>query len=203
MGPSSPAGRVVVVEMLVQRRSVVEGLLRSAIVLGLFYVFLVAISMLGSVFKEMGHGQAETLVTQLSPLASLAVGILATVLVQSSSVTTSLVVGVVATSPSGSLLESIQPFVPMIMGANIGTTITNTLASLGHVTRTREFERAFAGATVHDFFNLLTVLILLPLELATGFLSRTAVWLVEVLQLSSSVEFHSPVKAVVRWGRRR
>jgi len=189
-----------VVEMLVQRRSVVEGLLRSAIVLGLFYVFLVAISMLGSVFKEMGHGQAETLVTQLSPLASLAVGILATVLVQSSSVTTSLVVGVVATSPSGSLLESIQPFVPMIMGANIGTTITNTLASLGHVTRTREFERAFAGATVHDFFNLLTVLILLPLELATGFLSRTAVWLVEVLQLSSSVEFHSPVKAVVKVG---
>lgn len=188
------------VEMLVQRRSVVEGLLRSAIVLGLFYVFLVAISMLGSVFKEMGHGQAETLVTQLSPLASLAVGILATVLVQSSSVTTSLVVGVVATSPSGSLLESIQPFVPMIMGANIGTTITNTLASLGHVTRTREFERAFAGATVHDFFNLLTVLILLPLELATGFLSRTAVWLVEVLQLSSSVEFHSPVKAVVKVG---
>ena len=32
--------------------------------------------------------------------------------------------------------------------------------------------RAFAGATVHDFFNWLSVLILLPLEAATGVLYK-------------------------------
>lgn len=30
--------------------------------------------------------------------------------------------------------------------------------------------RAFAGATVHDFFNWLSVLVLLPLEVASGYL---------------------------------
>lgn len=32
--------------------------------------------------------------------------------------------------------------------------------------------RAFAGATVHDFFNWLSVLVLLPLEVATGVLYK-------------------------------
>merc|ERR1712176_1199602 len=35
-----------------------------------------------------------------------------------------------------------------------------------------QLERAFAGATVHDMFNYLSVLILLPLELITGYLYR-------------------------------
>jgi hypothetical protein len=59
----------------------------------------------------------------------------------------------------------------MIIGANIGTTVTNTLASLGSIRRAEEFRRAFEAATVHDFFNLLAVAVLFPLQLATGFLS--------------------------------
>ena len=43
------------------------------------------------------------------------------------------------------------------MGANIGTTTTNTIVSIGHVTRPAEFERAFAASTVHDFFNVLGI----------------------------------------------
>ena len=35
-----------------------------------------------------------------------------------------------------------------------------------------ELERAFAGATVHDCFNFLSVLILFPIECATQMLSR-------------------------------
>ena len=54
------------------------------------------------------------------------------------------------------------------MGANIGTTVTNTLVSLAHSMDPREFRRAFSGATVHDVFNWLTVLILLPVEHFTG-----------------------------------
>ena len=56
----------------------------------------------------------------------------------------------------------------MIMGANIGTSVTNTFVSMAQSGNQREFRRAFAGATIHDMFNWLTVLILLPLEWATG-----------------------------------
>lgn len=54
------------------------------------------------------------------------------------------------------------------MGANIGTSVTNTIVALGHVTEKEDFRRAFAGATVHDFFNWLSVLVLLPIEIASG-----------------------------------
>ena len=64
--------------------------------------------------------------------------------------------------------------VPMIMGANIGTTVTNTIVALAHIGRPEEFRRAFAVATCHDFFNFIAVIVLLPLEIATGFLSKTA-----------------------------
>jgi sodium-dependent phosphate cotransporter len=91
--------------------------------------------------------------------------------------------------------------VPVIMGANIGTSITNTLVSMGHITRRNEFRRAFSGATVHDVFNLLTVVILFPVEIATGYLRLTAQWLVGALPFANvgGGEFHSPVKTAVNW----
>jgi sodium-dependent phosphate cotransporter len=60
------------------------------------------------------------------------------------------------------------------MGANIGTTVTNTLASLGHVRQSAYFHRAFAAATMHDYFNLIAVAILLPLEVAFGLVTKIA-----------------------------
>ena len=50
----------------------------------------------------------------------------------------------------------------------MGTTITNTLVSLTQSGDRDQFRRAFAGATIHDMFNWLTVIILLPLEVMTG-----------------------------------
>jgi len=62
----------------------------------------------------------------------------------------------------------VRPAIPIIMGVNIGTSLTNTIVSLAQSADRDEFRRAFAGATVHDMFNWLTVLILLPLEIGTG-----------------------------------
>jgi len=159
-------------------------------------LFLVAIELLGKSIKLVGQDTAERLFSGLeNPFAGLAVGILATVLVQSSSVSTSTVVAMVG---AGEL--PLAYAVPIMMGANIGTSITNTLVALGHVTRRAEFRRAFAGATVHDMFNLLTVMVLFPLELATGFLRNSAQWLVGALPLQGAGgEFHSPVKTAVKW----
>lgn len=159
----------------------------------LLYVFLVGITLMSSTFKAMGEGQADALLSGLkSPFAGLAVGILATVLVQSSSLTTSIVVTAVA----GNVL-ALDVAVYTIMGCNIGTTITNTLVSLGHARQDAEFKRAFAGATMHDFFNLIAIAVFMPLEMATGFLRNLAGavshWLIagEI----SGGKFHSPIKA--------
>jgi sodium-dependent phosphate cotransporter len=85
----------------------------------------------------------------------------------------------------------------MIMGANIGTTVTNTVASLAHIGRKEEFRRAFAVATCHDFFNYLAVLVLLPLELATGYLRTSATWLAGRLGGFGGAEYESPIKEAI------
>ena len=66
------------------------------------------------------------------------------------------------------LVLDVRTAIPIVMGANIGTSMTNTLVSLGHSGRRAEFRRAFAAATVHDMFNWLCVAILLPVEVITG-----------------------------------
>lgn len=167
--------------------------LRALLVVGLLYLFLIGISLLESGITALGSDvQEELFASVANPLAGLFVGILATVLAQSSSVTTSTVVGLV-----GSGLLGIDAAVPIIMGANIGTTVTNTLAALGHIRRPAEFRNAFAAATVHDFFNVMTVLVLLPLELLTGVLSSLAKMISDALLGSGGATFESPIKAIV------
>jgi len=169
-------------------------LVRALLVLALLYLFLTGVELLSGGFKTMGKGFVDGLFEGVSnPLGGLFVGLLATVLVQSSSVSTSVIVGLVASG-----VVSSGDAVPMIMGANLGTTVTNTLASLGHVRRDLEFRRAFAAATVHDFFNILAVALFLPIELATGYLSKTATWITDKVLGSSGATFKSPLKAAVK-----
>lgn len=133
------------------------------------YLLLVAVSSLGESFKLLfgGAESAKSLFAfATNPFMGLIMGILATAIIQSSSTTTSICVALCAAG------LPIQTAVPMIMGANIGTSITNTLVSLGHIGHRREFRRAFAAATVHDFFNLTAVLIFFPLEMTFGLLEK-------------------------------
>jgi solute carrier family 34 (sodium-dependent phosphate cotransporter) len=168
--------------------------LRATIVLGLIYTFLVGVSSLESGIKVMGADTQEMLFSSVSnPLAGLFIGILGTVLVQSSSASTSVIVGLVGTGALG-----VGDAVPMVMGANIGTTVTNTLVALAHVRQSEEFKRAFAAATVHDFFNLLSVCVLLPIELATGVLSTFAEKISGQLVGSAGSEWKSPIKKWVK-----
>jgi sodium-dependent phosphate cotransporter len=167
---------------------------RAALVVALIYLFLVGVSSLETGIKIMGADTQERLFSAVSnPIAGLCVGILGTVLVQSSSASTSVIVGLVASGALG-----VDQAVPMIMGANIGTTVTNTLVSLGHVRQSAEFRRAFAAATVHDFFNVLAVAVLLPVELIFRPISGIAKWVSELLVGSGGTEWKSPVKKWVK-----
>ncbi len=170
---------------------------RGLLVVVMLYVFLVGVALLEAGIAAMGEGFNAVLLERVShPLSGLFAGILATVLVQSSSVSTATIVGLVG---AGTL--TVPAAVPMIMGANIGTTVTNTLASLGAIRRSDEFRRGFAGATVHDMFNVLAVAVLLPIELATGWLSKAAYALTGMLR-GTDVAVDpgtSPIRQAVRY----
>jgi len=171
----------------------IEIIYKILAVAALLYLFLVSISLMGAAFKGFGKGFAENLIRITSnPFIGLFIGILATSLVQSSSTTTSVVVGIVG---AGGL--TVGNAIPIIIGANIGTTVTNTLVSLGHVSRRDEFRRAISAATVHDFFNLICVSILFPIELATGYLEKTATYMSTIFSGVGGIKFVSPIKLAV------
>ena len=164
--------------------------------MGLLFLFLMGVQCLGDGFKLLGRDLLNAFfATTENPFIALMVGILATTLAQSSSVTTAMIVGLVA-APENPL--PIANAIPMVMGANIGTTVTNTLVSLAHVARRDEFLRAFSVATCHDFFNFMAVVVLLPLEMATGYLRRTAVTLASTYGGIGGFEYESPFKNALK-----
>jgi sodium-dependent phosphate cotransporter len=172
----------------------VHPVVRLMMVLALLFIFLVAVSGLGDGFKSLGRDFVESFfAASKNPFIGLMIGILATTLVQSSSVTTTMIVGFVA---SGTL--PVAHAIPIVMGANIGTTVTNTVVSLAHMGRPEEFRRAFAVATCHDFFNYISVLVLLPLELMTGFLEKTATALSGFLTGMGGPDYDSPIKELLK-----
>lgn len=173
---------------------------RGLLVFALLYLFLVGVKLLESGIEGLGSSFTDTLFQGVSnPVAGLLVGVLATVLVQSSSVTTSTIVGLVGTG-----ILSVEHAVPMVMGANIGTTVTNTIVSLAHMRQSEEFKRAFTAATMHDFFNLIAVAVLLPVEVMTGAISGLARSITEAVAGGvGGGSFDSPIKGAVKWGAHR
>ncbi|MFW5926076.1 MAG: Na/Pi symporter [Myxococcota bacterium] len=180
--------------------SVVEGVprwVRAPVAVLLVYVFLVGVRGLSGGFALLG----EDLIGQFflateNPFVGLGVGLLATTAVQSSSATTSMIVALVA-APGDPL--PMAHAIPMIMGANIGTTVTNSMVSIGHMGRPVEFRRAFAAATCHDFFNWAAVALLLPLELATGSLEKLSGSIARLVPAGVGGELPNPVGAAADW----
>ena len=164
-------------------------------VIALVYLLITAVSLIGSGFKTATGEQAEELFAfATNPFAGLIVGTIGTALIQSSSTVSSIIVGLVA----GGLPVTVA--VPMIMGSNIGTTITNTLVSLGHIRSQEEFRKAFAAATIHDFFNLISVFIFLPLEITTHCLEKSALFLSKFLigEETKSIDKFNFIQAITQ-----
>lgn len=171
---------------------------RVMAVLFLLLVFLLGVKGLGDGFQLFGKDFLDSFFSlTANPFVGIFVGVLATTLMQSSSVSTSMIVGLVA-APENPL--PLANAVPMIMGANIGTTVTCTTVSLAYMGRRDEFERAFSMAGCHDFFNILAVMVLLPLELMTGYLQSIARFLSTSVVGVSGFTYESPFKALLNVG---
>ncbi|MBN1345813.1 MAG: Na/Pi symporter [Phycisphaerae bacterium] len=172
----------------------VDKLIRFLLLLLALYAFFFSIKLMGHSFKLFGKDFAKQLIESTqNPFVGLAIGIFATSLIQSSSTTTSIVVGMVA---AGGL--TLTNAIPIIMGANIGTTVTNTMVSLAHITRKNEFERAFAASIVHDLFNVLSVLILFPLEIKFSLIERTATRLEHLFVGVGGAKLFNPLDVILK-----
>jgi len=146
-------------------------------VFGALYFFICALSFLADAFRLVAGRQAGEIFQNSeifnNPVAGMLVGVLVTVLVQSSSTSTSIFITMVASD-----LLTVKQAIRLIMGANIGTSVTSTIVALGQSGNRNEFRRAFAAATVHDMFNFLCVLVMLPLEVVSGYLFELSLALI-------------------------
>ena len=168
-------------------------LLKIIIIIFTIYLFLLSIKLLGHSFKLFGKGFAESMIRMTSnPFAGLIMGIVATSLIQSSSTTTSIVVGLVA----GNAL-TLETAIPIIMGANIGTTITNALVSIGHITNRVEFKRAFSASIVHDFFNVCAVIVFFPIELYFHIIAKSATFFEKFFSEVGGLKLFNPLKYII------
>lgn len=141
-----------------------QHLLRIA---GITLLFFFAIQLIGVAFQQLGANVISTInIATSNPFIGLFIGLLSTAILQSSSTTTSMMVAAVA---AGSL--SLHNAIPIVMGANIGTTLTSTIVSMNYITKEKEFRKALSAGTVHDIFNILLVFLLFPLEYYYGFLT--------------------------------
>ena len=151
---------------------------------------------MGNAFKILGgrtSGRAFRDSDLLAnPVSGMAIGILATVLMQSSSTTTSIVISMAAAD-----LVSVENAAYLVMGANIGTSVTNTIVSIAHLNSQEEYRRAFTGSVLHDMFNWL------PLEWSSGFPMELAGAAVDSLGISDDTEKRDKVVFIRRSRARR
>jgi len=125
----------------------------TAYILAALLIFLFALDLMISSLQHLGQDAADVIILATSnPFTGLFIGLLVTAIIQSSSATTAMAVALMA---SGSM--TLGTAIPIIMGANVGTTITSTIVSLGFITSKKEFRRAVTIGTYHDFFIKLIV----------------------------------------------
>ena len=157
------------------------------------YCFLISIDLMGMAFKSHKGFASSLMVATSNPFIGLVIGIVVTSIIQSSSTTTSMIVVMVG---AGTL--PLINAIPMVMGANIGTTVTNTIVSFGYAGRKIEFERSFGAAIVHDIFNIYATIILFTLEIYTGVIQKSAYFLEKIFEGLGGLEFVNPLKLILR-----
>jgi solute carrier family 34 (sodium-dependent phosphate cotransporter) len=177
-------------EDLVREKSTGDKIRNYLIVGFSLLLFIFAIDLLTVAMGRLNNEVARDIIQATrNPFISLFVGLLVTALIQSSSTVTASIVAIVA---SGNM--TLQQAVPMVLGANIGTTLTSTLVSFTFITKKKEFKRALSSGISHDVFNVLNVILLFPLELSFNFLSNTAEKLAKLFvsdgQVSDDFEYN-------------
>ena len=165
--------------------------LKSLLAVILLYMFLISLSFMSIGFTlvtSYALEAGEVIKYVLSnPFAALCIGIIATALMQNATATTSIAV----IMAGAGIIPDVKSAVPIIMGANIGTCVTNSFIALTLAGDPQEFKRAFSAATLNDGFNLMTTSILLPIEIVSGFLFVISDKITNLLPLDDAASLSS------------
>ena len=199
-----------------QDLSGIDILKKTLIFIIVLFIFLVALKAMGTSFKSF-KGLAENILSLTdNPFKALFVGMLATAMIQSSSTTTSMIVTMVAATTLGftenfneglitiaereeSIKRTIEGAVFLVFGANIGTSVTSSILAFGHIGKRQEYRKAVAAATVHDFFNILVVSILFPLEWFFKVLTTPATYLANFFYLGDGDKLDTKSFSVIKY----
>ena len=131
------------------------------------------------IFSEWQASILDMITGNSAAITGLALGMLSTALVQSSSaVVAATMVSMSGMVTSGLPLEAAIKFgVPMVLGANIGTTVTNTIVAFGieRGMTMKEFKDTIPGVIVDDVYEGLTISLFFLLELTTGLISKVVI----------------------------
>jgi sodium-dependent phosphate cotransporter len=126
------------------------------LVVGLGLIFL-SLAFITKNMKEVLAGRIErsmnAILSRGGGVPAMVVGLVMTVAVQSSSITTSILIPIIAAG-----VLTLRNAYPITLGANVGTTVTALLASLA-----TDRPEALAIALTHTLFNLSGILLLYPL----------------------------------------
>ncbi|TMW63320.1 hypothetical protein Poli38472_002261 [Pythium oligandrum] len=172
-------------------RDVFSVILHVIFALCALYFFLVGIKLIGDgLTLALGCNTKDAFDFTDYPIQGLVIGTVATALIHSSSTVTSITVALVGTGAM-----TIRQAVPVVMGANIGTCITCILVAFAHVGDIERFERAMAAATVHDMYNIWSVIVMFPIEILFHPLEKLSIAMSDAKVSSGS--FESPIDAIV------
>ncbi|MCB0732568.1 MAG: Na/Pi cotransporter family protein, partial [Ignavibacteriae bacterium] len=152
---TKPVAKFIEVQLLsmTSDKSVIGWIILALALLLLFLALRSMVEVLKSLVIEKAKAWFDNYLFK-NALRAFAVGILLTVLVQSSSITTSLIVPM-----AGAGILTLKQIFPYTLGANIGTTITAMLAAL--VTGS---DAAITVAFSHLLFNVAGTAIFMPLK---------------------------------------
>ncbi len=146
---------------------------RIVLAIVVLFLFLVALELITIACHYLGSDFTNGIISlTANPIVSLFIGLLATAIIQSSSTLTSGLVALVAAN-----LLSLEAAIPMVLGANIGTSVTCMMVALGHLGTPKAFRRGFMTALSHVIFNILTAVLFFPLEQQWHILSGSSNYL--------------------------
>ncbi|MBS4785120.1 MAG: Na/Pi cotransporter family protein [Clostridiales bacterium] len=126
--------------------------------LGGLALFLYGMTMLGSGLEKFSGGRLEQTLEKMtdSTIKGVALGALVTAAIQSSSATTVIVVGLV-----NARILKLRQAIGVIMGANIGTTITAHILRLSDISSDNFFINLLKPATLAPLVGLIGILLLM------------------------------------------
>ncbi|TKR83120.1 hypothetical protein L596_016762 [Steinernema carpocapsae] len=156
-------------------------------ILLVLYVFICSLNLLAEAFKLIGGKGIGGIINNSSliknPISAAIIGMVATLILQSSSTLISVMVGMIA----GNLI-TVHHAIPVMMGSEMGSSIMNALISLTQSGDKHQFRRAFAAATMNDIYNVCCVFTILPLEVAFGIIEKISYALTQSLGGSRTSE---------------